>query len=114
MELAVQPIESLHHIYGIDFSGAKKMKTSESRVHSCQMKSKHQNFLAWRKSKGCTIDCKISLNLLFEEKEERGGVAGIQKLLGAKAFRKLERAEQGRVLEYAKNFVNSTGNPILL
>jgi len=35
------------------------------------MKNKHQNFLAWRKSKGCTIDCKINLNLLFEEKEER-------------------------------------------
>ena len=43
-----------------------------------------------------------------------GGVAGIQKLLGAKAFRKLERAEQDRVLEYVKNFVNSNGNPILL
>ena len=35
------------------------------------MKSKHQNFLAWRKSKGCAIDCKINLNLLFQEKEER-------------------------------------------
>ena len=35
------------------------------------MKNKHQNLLAWRKSKGCTIDCEISLNLLFEEKEER-------------------------------------------
>jgi hypothetical protein len=38
-----------------------------------------------------------------------GGVAGIRRLLGAKAFRKLERAEQGRVLECAKEFVNSKG-----
>ena len=35
------------------------------------MKNKHQNLHAWRKSKGCTIDCTINLNLLFEEKEER-------------------------------------------
>lgn len=207
------------------------------------MKNNHQNLLAWKKSKGCTIDCEINLSLLFEEKEERkrfdakwkdfiasdpdntkvyrkrgnkliykseqliptkknkrpplfmvfgnpatrsvakgmffsfkgngkenrfwksilkpahilelpfgpdqsieklntrrrqdmfnlkydspfrislsvfismpsaaggrwGGVAGIRKLLGAKAFRKLERAEQGRVLECAKEFVNSKG-----
>jgi hypothetical protein len=210
------------------------------------MKNNHQNFLAWRKSKGCTIDCTINLNSLFKEKEERkrfdakwkefiasdpdntkayrkkgnkliyrseqliptkkdkrppllmvfgnpatrsveagmffsfkgkgtenrfwksilkparifelpfdptqsvgklntqrrqslfslkydspfriglgvfismpsaaggkwGGVAGIQKLLGAKAFRKLERAEQGRVLECAKKFVNSKGGVV--
>ncbi len=31
------------------------------------MKNKHQNLLAWRKSKGCTIDFEISLNLLFKE-----------------------------------------------
>ncbi len=41
-----------------------------------------------------------------------GGVAGIQKLLGAKAFRKLERAEQDRVLECAKKFVNSRGGVV--
>ena len=210
------------------------------------MKNNHQNLLVWRKSKGCTIDCKINLNLLLEEKEERerfdakwkdfiasdpdntkvykkrgntiiykseqliptkqdnrppllmvfgnpathsveagmffsfknkgkenrfwksilkparilelpfdlsqsvrklntqrrqkmfslkydspfriglgvfismpsaaggkwGGVAGIQKLLGAKAFRKLERAEQDRVLECAKKFVNSRGGVV--
>jgi hypothetical protein len=35
------------------------------------MKNNHQNLLVWLKSKGCTIDCKINLNLLFEEKEER-------------------------------------------
>ena len=35
------------------------------------MKSKHQNLLAWRKSKGCTIDCTINLNLLFEGTKER-------------------------------------------
>ena len=207
------------------------------------MTNNHQNLLSWRKSKGCTIDCKINLNLLFEEEEEKkrfdakwkvflasdpdntkiykkrgdkliyrseqliptkkdnrppllmvfgnpathsveagmffsfkgkgkesrfwksilkparilelpfdptqsvgklntqrrqnmfnlkynspfriglgvfismpsaaggkwGGVAGIQKLLGAKAFRKLERAEKSRVLECAKKFVNSKG-----
>ncbi len=38
-----------------------------------------------------------------------GGVAGIRKLLGAKAFRKLEQAELGRVLECAKKFVDSKG-----
>ena len=35
------------------------------------MENKHQNFHVWEKSKGCTIDCTINLNLLFEEKEER-------------------------------------------
>jgi hypothetical protein len=210
------------------------------------MKNSHQNLLAWRKSKGCTIDCTINLNLLFEEKEERkkfdakwkdfiasdpnntkvyrkrgneiiyrsehliptrknnrppllmvfgnpathsveagmffsfkdngkenrfwksilkparilelpfdptqsveklnaqrrqnmfslkydslfriglcvfismpsaaggkwGGVAGIRKLLGAKAFRKLDRAEQGRVIKCAKKFVDSKGGVV--
>ena len=38
-----------------------------------------------------------------------GGVAGIQKLFGAKAFRKLELTEQGRVLECAKKFANPNG-----
>jgi hypothetical protein len=41
-----------------------------------------------------------------------GGVAGIQKLLGVKAFKKLERAEQGRVLECTKKFVNSSGGVV--
>jgi hypothetical protein len=38
-----------------------------------------------------------------------GGVAGIFKLLGAQAFRKLERAEQSRVLECARKFVKPKG-----
>ena len=33
--------------------------------------NKHQNLLAWRKSKGCTIDCEINLDELFETKEGR-------------------------------------------
>ena len=41
-----------------------------------------------------------------------GGVAGIQKLFGAKAFRKLELTEQGRVLECAKKFANSKGGVV--
>jgi len=35
------------------------------------MKNNHQNLFVWRKSQGCTVDCKIDLSLLFEEKEER-------------------------------------------
>ena len=35
------------------------------------MINKHQNLLAWRKSKGCTIDCEINLGELFKTKEER-------------------------------------------
>ena len=33
--------------------------------------NKHQNLLAWRESKGCTIDCEINLDELFETKEGR-------------------------------------------
>jgi len=38
-----------------------------------------------------------------------GGIAGVQKLIGAKAMRRLEKAETKRVLECAKKFVNPKG-----
>ena len=38
-----------------------------------------------------------------------GGIAGVQKLIGAKAMRRLEREETKRVLECAKKFVNPKG-----
>ena len=38
-----------------------------------------------------------------------GGIAGVQKLVGAKAMRRLEKAETKRVLECAKKFVNPKG-----
>jgi len=38
-----------------------------------------------------------------------GGIAGVQKLIGAKAMRRLEKAETKRVLECAKKFVTPKG-----
>ncbi|MEA3417371.1 MAG: hypothetical protein U9R02_14725 [Thermodesulfobacteriota bacterium] len=38
-----------------------------------------------------------------------GGIAGVQKLIGAKAMRRLEQAETERMLECAKKFVNPKG-----
>ena len=38
-----------------------------------------------------------------------GGVAGVQKLVGARAFRKLEQEESVRVLKLAENFINPKG-----
>ena len=38
-----------------------------------------------------------------------GGIAGVQKLIGAKAMRRLEREETKRVLECAKHFVTPKG-----
>jgi hypothetical protein len=38
-----------------------------------------------------------------------GGVAGIRKLLGARAFRKLEKEETARVLKAARDFVSGNG-----
>jgi len=38
-----------------------------------------------------------------------GGIAGVQKLIGAKAIRRLEKAETKRVLECAKKFVTPKG-----
>jgi hypothetical protein len=38
-----------------------------------------------------------------------GGIAGVQKLIGAKAMRRLEKAETKRVFECAKKFVNPKG-----
>jgi len=35
------------------------------------MKNKHQKLLSWRKAKGCTLNCEINLDRLFETKEER-------------------------------------------
>jgi hypothetical protein len=35
------------------------------------MKNKHQKFLTWSKAKGCTLNCKIDLDRLFETREER-------------------------------------------
>ena len=37
------------------------------------------------------------------------GVAGVQKLVGVKALRKLEQEESSRVLKLAENFINSKG-----
>lgn len=37
------------------------------------------------------------------------GIAGVQKLIGAKALRRLEKEEQKRVLECAKNFLSTNG-----
>ncbi|MEJ2171104.1 MAG: hypothetical protein P8X90_36920 [Desulfobacterales bacterium] len=41
-----------------------------------------------------------------------GGVAGVQKLIGARAFRKLEQAESARVLKLAEKFINPMGAAI--
>jgi len=38
-----------------------------------------------------------------------GGVAGVQRLIGARALRRLERFETGRVIECAKKFVTRNG-----
>ena len=38
-----------------------------------------------------------------------GGVAGVQKLIGVKALRKLEQEESTRVLKMAEEFVNPKG-----
>jgi hypothetical protein len=38
-----------------------------------------------------------------------GGVAGIQKLIGVRALRKLEQKESSRVFKLAENFINSKG-----
>jgi len=38
-----------------------------------------------------------------------GGVAGVQRLIGSRAMRRLEEAETGRVIQYAKNFVKGNG-----
>jgi hypothetical protein len=38
-----------------------------------------------------------------------GGVAGVQKLIGVKALRKLEQEESARVLKLAEKFINSKG-----
>jgi hypothetical protein len=38
-----------------------------------------------------------------------GGVAGVQKLIGVKALRKLEQEESTRVLKLAEKFINSKG-----
>ncbi len=38
-----------------------------------------------------------------------GGIAGVQKLIGAKAMRRLEKAEAERVIECAKKFVTPKG-----
>jgi len=35
------------------------------------MKNKHQKFLSWRKAKGCTLNCEINLDSLFETAKER-------------------------------------------
>ncbi len=41
-----------------------------------------------------------------------GGVAGVQKLIGIKALRKLEQEESARVIKLAENFINSKGGVI--
>ena len=41
-----------------------------------------------------------------------GGIAGVQKLIGAKAMRRLEKAETERVLECAKKFLTPKGTVI--
>ena len=41
-----------------------------------------------------------------------GGVAGVQKLIGVKALRKLEQEESSRVLKLAENFIHSKGAAI--
>jgi hypothetical protein len=38
-----------------------------------------------------------------------GGVAGVQKLIGVKALRRLEQAESSRVFKLTKKFINSKG-----
>ena len=35
------------------------------------MKNKYQKLLSWRKAKGCTLNCKIDLDRLFETEKER-------------------------------------------
>jgi len=41
-----------------------------------------------------------------------GGVAGVQKLIGVRALRKLEREENARVLKLAEKFINAKGAAI--
>ena len=35
------------------------------------MKNKHQKLLTWHKAKGCTLNCEIDLDSLFETAKER-------------------------------------------
>ena len=41
-----------------------------------------------------------------------GGVAGIQKLIGAKAMRRLEQAERKRVVECSRDFLANDGEVV--
>ncbi len=41
-----------------------------------------------------------------------GGVAGVQKLIGVRALRKLEQEESSRVFQLAEEFINAKGAAI--
>jgi hypothetical protein len=63
--------------------------------------NKYQNLLAWRESKGCTIDCEINLDELFETKEGRKKFdAKWKDFLTSDPFNKKIYGKKGNLLTY--------------
>ena len=63
--------------------------------------NKHQNLFVWRESEGCTIDCEINLDELFETKEGRKKFdAKWKDFLASDPFNKKIYEEKGNLLKY--------------
>jgi len=63
--------------------------------------NKHQNLFAWRESEGCTIDCEINLDELFETKDGRKKFdAKWKDFLASDPFNKKIYGGKGNLLKY--------------
>ena len=63
--------------------------------------NKHQNLFVWRESEGCTIDCEINLDELFETNEGRKKFdAKWKDFLASDPFNKKIYEEKGNLLKY--------------
>ena len=83
------------------------------------MKIKHQNLLAWHKPKGCTIDCQINLNQLFEtEKEREKFDVKWKDFIASDPYNKKVYEKKGNILKYKSEQLIPTKNnkrpPLLL
>ena len=83
------------------------------------MKIKHQNLLAWHKPKGCTIDCQINLNQLFEtEKEREKFDVKWKDFIASDPYNKMVYEKKGNILKYKSEQLIPTKNnkrpPLLL
>ena len=107
---SAEPFLSIRDPYIFEFLGLKpKEVMSESHLEDQLNEIRQKQLLDLAYDSPFRIGLCVFITLPSAPGGPWGGVAGVQKLIGVRALRKLEQEESSRVFKLAAKFINSKG-----